>query len=75
MRGEQHLSSYSPTLLKTLLRTNGFAVERIGTFNGLAPFAAVLGQPAADAIARLERAAGIPGNLIYLRARKTEDAG
>ncbi|MGB8951805.1 MAG: methyltransferase domain-containing protein [Candidatus Aminicenantales bacterium] len=75
MRGEQHLSSYSPALLKTLLRTNGFAVERIGTFNGLAPFAAVLGQPAADAIARLERTAGIPGNLIYLRARKTEDAG
>lgn len=75
MRGEQHLSTYSRGRLTTLLRRSGYVVERIGTFNGLAPFAAMLGVPLADAVAGLERAIGFPGNLIYARARKVEGPG
>lgn len=75
MHGELHLSSYNPARLKTLLRRSGYAVERIGTFNGLAPFASMFGVPLADAVAGMERAVEFPGNLIYARARKAECPG
>ena len=47
-------------------------MEAIGAFNGLAPFAAPLGESLARGLERIEFGAGrwLPLNLLYCRARR-----
>jgi hypothetical protein len=47
-------------------------VEEIGTFNGVAPFVAVVSEPAAALAERLEFAGRrfLPGNLLYAKASR-----
>jgi 2-polyprenyl-3-methyl-5-hydroxy-6-metoxy-1,4-benzoquinol methylase len=66
----QHLTCFTRQSLRTALVSAGWHVDEIGTFNGIAPFIAGLGERAALGIERLEFAArrALPLNLLYARA-------
>ena len=70
----QHLNCFTRRSLRDALLDTGWAVDEIGTFNGLAPFVAVLGNPAAMMLERLEFAGRrfLPLNLLYARATRIE---
>jgi 2-polyprenyl-3-methyl-5-hydroxy-6-metoxy-1,4-benzoquinol methylase len=68
----QHLTLFSKPLLRACCERAGWRVEEVGTFNGLAPFLAPLGEPLARGVEQLEFRAGrwLPLNLLYCRARR-----
>jgi 2-polyprenyl-3-methyl-5-hydroxy-6-metoxy-1,4-benzoquinol methylase len=70
----QHLHCFTRRSLRHALQSTGWAVDEIGTFNGLAPFVAVLGKPVAMMLERLEFAGRhfLPLNLLYARATRIE---
>ena len=72
----QHLNCFTRGSLRRALSSTGWAVEEIGTFNGVAPFVAVIGEPVAMGIERLEFACRsfLPLNLLYARATRTLSA-
>lgn len=68
----QHLNCFTQNSLTRALRSAGWVVDEIGTFNGLAPFAAVIGEPIAMLAERVEFACRhvLPLNLLYARAKR-----
>lgn len=68
----QHLTLFSRALLRECCEQAGWRVEEIGAFNGLAPFAAPLGEGLARTVEHAEFKARrwLPLNLLYCRCRK-----
>jgi 2-polyprenyl-3-methyl-5-hydroxy-6-metoxy-1,4-benzoquinol methylase len=68
----QHLNCFTRGSLRRALHTGGWAVDEIGTFNGLAPFAAGISEPVALLLERVEFAGRhfLPLNLLYARATR-----
>src|SRR5262245_42179930 len=66
----QHLTLFSRSSLARALRQAGWAVDEMGTFNGLAPFVAPLTERGAALIERMEFSGRrlLPLNLLYCRA-------
>jgi 2-polyprenyl-3-methyl-5-hydroxy-6-metoxy-1,4-benzoquinol methylase len=66
----QHLTLFNRSSLRRACETAGWSVKEIGTFNGIAPFAAPLSERLARTLERIEFATGrwLPYNLLYCRA-------
>ena len=69
----QHLTIFTRRLLSAACTRAGWRVEEMGTFNGIAPFVAPLGDGLARGVERAEHAVRRwwPGNLLYCRASRT----
>jgi 2-polyprenyl-3-methyl-5-hydroxy-6-metoxy-1,4-benzoquinol methylase len=69
----QHLNCFTRSSLHRALGRTGWSVEEIGTFNGAAPFAAVIGERVAMMLERVEFGCRrfLPLNLLYARATRT----
>jgi len=64
---DQHITFFHRTMLRNFLSDAGFAPCRVSTFQGAAPFTAVLGWAIPDAIQRLENPLLIPfGGFLLL---------
>jgi 2-polyprenyl-3-methyl-5-hydroxy-6-metoxy-1,4-benzoquinol methylase len=72
LKDEQHLSTFNKRELVNGLERSGWKVEKIGTFNGVAPFASVISIKLGYVLERVEFRSGnfIPNNLIYCVAYK-----
>jgi 2-polyprenyl-3-methyl-5-hydroxy-6-metoxy-1,4-benzoquinol methylase len=71
MVGGEHISKYHRRTLAALLTEAGFVIERIGTFNHLSPFIALLSERWAERLYHWEIKEGRPGgNLLYAVCRK-----
>jgi|688.fasta_scaffold63508_1 2-polyprenyl-3-methyl-5-hydroxy-6-metoxy-1,4-benzoquinol methylase len=72
LKNEQHLSSFTKKTLQSALEENKWSVEKIGTFNGAAPFIANVSQYLALKVEAFEWKHGrtLPNNLIYCCAIK-----
>jgi len=72
LKNEQHLSHFNKSNLAEMLRTSGWKVDQIATFNGIAPFLAGISVKVARRVERIELNLGrfIPLNLIYCVAKK-----
>lgn len=68
--GEQHLIKFTPELLKSILESQGFRVETVGTLNFISPFLSLLSQELADRVSRFEFKYIPIGSLIYIVAVK-----
>jgi 2-polyprenyl-3-methyl-5-hydroxy-6-metoxy-1,4-benzoquinol methylase len=68
----QHLTLFTRRTLAAACTRAGWHVEDIGTFNGVAPFLSVLGEPVGIAAERLEFRTRrvLPWNLLYCKARR-----
>jgi 2-polyprenyl-3-methyl-5-hydroxy-6-metoxy-1,4-benzoquinol methylase len=68
----QHLSLFTPAALRAACTGAGWTVDEIGTFNGVAPFAAPLSTRLALALERAEFAGRrwLPSNLLFCRATR-----
>lgn len=68
----QHLTRFTRHTLAAVCARAGWQVEDIGTFNGVAPFLAVLGERVGLAAESLEfrTRRTLPWNLLYCLARK-----
>ena len=68
----QHLTFFHRRSLSMALERAGWQITEMGTFNGMAPFAAPLGETVARAIERAEFRARhwAPWNLLYCLARR-----
>lgn len=66
----QHLTLFTPRMLRRACAAAGWRVDATGTFNGLAPFAAPLSERLALAVERVEFAGRhwLPLNLLFCRA-------
>ncbi|MFN2445366.1 MAG: methyltransferase domain-containing protein [Vicinamibacterales bacterium] len=69
----QHLTWFTRRRLASACEAAGWRVDDLGTFNGLAPFLAVVGDSVGLAAERLEFRTRrlLPWNLIYCLARRT----
>jgi 2-polyprenyl-3-methyl-5-hydroxy-6-metoxy-1,4-benzoquinol methylase len=67
----QHLTAFTRRSLSRALQVAGWQVEKLGTFNGVAPFVAPLSESFARGVESLEWHAGglLPLNLLYCKAR------
>jgi 2-polyprenyl-3-methyl-5-hydroxy-6-metoxy-1,4-benzoquinol methylase len=67
----QHLTAFTRRSLARTLNTAGWAVEQMGTFNGVAPFLAPVSESLARAVETFEFRTGraLPYNLLFCRAR------
>ena len=67
----QHLTAFTRRSLARALKTAGWAVEQMGTFNGVAPFLAPASERLARAVEAFEFRTGrvMPYNLLCCRAR------
>jgi 2-polyprenyl-3-methyl-5-hydroxy-6-metoxy-1,4-benzoquinol methylase len=73
LRGQQHVTRYHHRALAARITQAGFAVERLGTFNLLAPFGYWLHPRLGVRLLRWELAScAHGGNLLYLLARKPQ---
>jgi 2-polyprenyl-3-methyl-5-hydroxy-6-metoxy-1,4-benzoquinol methylase len=71
MVGGEHISKYHQHTLAAILTVAGFAIERLGTFNHLSPFMALLSERWAERLYHWEIQEGRPGgNLLYAVCRK-----
>jgi ubiquinone/menaquinone biosynthesis C-methylase UbiE len=71
MVGGEHISKYHQRTLAELLTTAGFVIKRMGTFNHLSPFVALLSECWAERLYRWELQAGrAGGNLLYAVCQK-----
>jgi ubiquinone/menaquinone biosynthesis C-methylase UbiE len=71
MVGGEHISKYHQRTLAALLRKAGFVIERMGTFNHLSPFVALLSEHWAERLYQWEIKEDRPaGNLLYAVCRK-----
>jgi 2-polyprenyl-3-methyl-5-hydroxy-6-metoxy-1,4-benzoquinol methylase len=71
MVGGEHISKYHQHTLAALLTVGGFVIERLGTFNHLSPFIALLSERWAERLYHWEIQEGRPGgNLLYAVCRK-----
>ncbi len=71
MAGEQHIQTFGPASLATMVRQAGLELERLGTFYQLSPFAALISEAWADRLVVREIADnGLGGALLYALARK-----
>jgi len=72
LKGEQHLSQFNRKKLEAMIKTSGWKIEHIGTFNGVAPFLALFSAKLAERVERFEFRAGrfTPLNLIQCVAIK-----
>jgi 2-polyprenyl-3-methyl-5-hydroxy-6-metoxy-1,4-benzoquinol methylase len=71
MVGGEHISHYHQRPLAALLMMANFVIERIGTFNHLSPFIALLSEGWAERLYHWEIKEGRPGgNLLYAICRK-----
>lgn len=68
--GEQHLIKFTPEILKGIVESQGFEVERIGTLNFISPFLAIFDRKLADFFSQLEFKYAPFGSLLYLVAVK-----
>lgn len=70
----QHLNCFTKDSLRHALNSAGWIVDEIGTFNGVAPFVAAIGEPVAMIVERLEFACRhvLPLNLLYARATRSK---
>lgn len=68
----QHLTLFTRRTLAAACAKAGWEVEDLGTFNGIAPFVAALGEPLGLAVERFEFQTRhvFPWSLLYCRARK-----
>lgn len=68
----QHLNCFTRGSLARALQSTGWSVDEIGTFNGVAPFVAGIGEPVARFAERVEFAGRrvLPLNLLYARATR-----
>jgi SAM-dependent methyltransferase len=67
---EQHLNCFTRSSLSRALHRSGWNVEEIGAFNGVAPFAAAIGERLAMMVETFEFGCRrfLPLNLLYARA-------
>ena len=67
----QHLTLFTRTTLARAMRAAGWAVQEIGTFNGVAPFLAPVAEALARTAERVEFATRkvMPYNLLYCRSK------
>lgn len=74
LKDEQHLSTFNKRELTSGLERSGWKVEKIGTFNGISPFASVISIKLGYFLEKVEFWLGsyIPNNLIYCVAHKDE---
>lgn len=74
MRGAQHLTVYTPARLKRVVQCAGWRVLDMGSFNGLAPFAAWLSPGLGRRLMRAEQARPqrLHRNLLYVRAMRQD---
>lgn len=72
LAGTQHLTLLSRRMLVDVVERAGWRVEEVGSFNGLAPFVAPLGEALARHVESLEFRARrwAPFNLLYCRAAR-----
>lgn len=68
----QHLTLFNTAMLQAACASAGWRVDEIGTFNGVAPFAAPLSERLARALERAEFAGRgfLPLNLLFCRATR-----
>ena len=68
----QHLTGFTRRTLAATCESAGWVIHEMGTFNGVAPFLAPLGEGLALAVERAEFATRrhMPWNLLYCRARR-----
>jgi len=68
----QHLTLFSARRLRQVCERAGWEIDEVGTFNGLAPFAAPVSETLARTIERIEYAGRrwLPLNLLYCRAAR-----
>ncbi len=70
--GDQHVSHYTPDLLRSLLMKTGFEVTYIGTKCGVAPWISGVSWKLAEKIDHLEYSAGsMWGSVLVITAKKT----
>ena len=74
MRGEQHLSEFTPTKLRRVVAQAGWDILEMGSLNGIAPFAAVVSERLWRRLQDRERVKPhrLYRNLLYLYAEKRE---
>lgn len=66
MRNHQHISKFTGSSLTSLLVEIGFSIEGIGSFNGIAPWLAILSKSLADEVAKVEmNLPYLPGSLLF----------
>src|SRR6266511_409752 len=66
MAGGEHISKYHWRTLADLLTMAGFAIQKMGTFNHLSPFLALLSERWAEHLYHWELREGrVGGNLLY----------
>lgn len=71
MRGDQHVTHFTPRRLKQTCREAGFEVQRLGSFCFAAPWAAPLGAGLARRLHRIEVALPVRlGALLFVLLRK-----
>jgi len=72
LKNEQHLSHFNRKNLAEMIRTSGWKVDQIATFNGIAPFLAGISINFAKRVEQIEFYVGrlIPLNLIHCVAVK-----
>jgi 2-polyprenyl-3-methyl-5-hydroxy-6-metoxy-1,4-benzoquinol methylase len=71
MVGGEHISKYHQRTLAAVLARADFIIERLGTFNHLSPFIALLSERWAERLHHWEVKEGRPGgNLLYAVCRK-----
>lgn len=68
--GEQHITKFSPRILKKFVEKHGFKVDFLRKFFVIAPFVSWLGGKLADLILLIEMRLKLPGCLILLRCIK-----
>jgi len=71
LRGEQHITLFNPPKLTDFLSKNGFRTKKMGTFNYLAPFTALISLRLANQLSKFEFERGKSfGPSIFVVAQK-----
>jgi len=71
LAGDQHVSKFNRSSLRTALERAGWKVERLVTFSTFAPFVSVLGWKPALWVAEHETSWSLPfGNVLFAVAKK-----
>ena len=75
LKGDQHVSRLTPNGLGSLLTRGGWHILEMGTFNGLAPFCAIVSHRLSDWLFRreLKHRTRLCRNLIYVLAEPLKE--
>jgi SAM-dependent methyltransferase len=72
--GDAHVHKMNADLLTRLASGGGFAIDRLGSFNHVSPFAAMLSERLAGRmLIREAERGGVWGNLLFCLCRKPAD--